>query len=54
MITLPDYHSLETIYESGASVVYRARRMRDDLAVTLKVPQGGYPTQRDIAKYLRE
>ena len=54
MISLPDYHSVEHIYESNLSVVYHARRMRDDLPVFLKLLKGDYPSPREIARYHRE
>lgn len=54
MIELPGYQVLEQIYESANSVVYRASREQDDLAVILKVLKEDYPAPAELTRYKQE
>ena len=54
MITLAGYHIAEKLYESGNSLVYRARREADDQPVVLKMLKDAYPSPERIAWFRRE
>ncbi|MCB0166358.1 MAG: AAA family ATPase [Anaerolineae bacterium] len=54
MMTSADYRITEKLYESGNSLVYRARREVDDRPVVLKMLKEAYPSPRRIAWFKRE
>ncbi len=51
---LPEYAVLAKLHEGPRAIVYRARRLEDDLPVILKVQRAEYPTPADIARIKRE
>ena len=53
-MALADYRITEKLYESGNSLVYRARREVDDQPVVLKMLKEAYPSPRRIAGFKRE
>lgn len=54
MRNIPGYQTVEQIYESENSVVYRAYRESDDVPVILKVLKEAYPSPELIAWFTRE
>ena len=54
MIKIPGYKIQSQIYASANSVVYRARRDKDDKPVILKLLKEGYPTPEEIIRYRQE
>jgi len=54
MITVPGCQILYKIHESPNSLVYRARRSRDNQLVILKVLKEDYPSQQAISNYRQE
>jgi PAS domain S-box-containing protein len=54
MTIIPGYHTLEQIYESPSSLVFRAVRPEDELPVVLKVLREDYPTPDEIIRYRQE
>ncbi|MDM8540104.1 serine/threonine-protein kinase PknK [Desulfococcaceae bacterium HSG9] len=54
MLKIPGYTIQSQIYESACSLVYRARRDKDDLPVILKLLKEDYPTPEEIIRYRQE
>jgi len=54
MFSIPGYTIAERLYESASSLIYRARRDADDLAVVLKILKKEYPTPEELARFERE
>ena len=54
MIEIKGYNSLNKIYESQRSQVYRAIREHDQQSVILKLLKQDYPSAIDIARFRRE
>ena len=54
MLSLPGYQTLQKIYESINSEVYRAIRQQDDRPVILKVLKEDYPTPSELKRYKQE
>lgn len=51
---VPGYETLNRIYESASSVVFRAYREEDGRPVVLKVLRGEYPSLSEILRYKQE
>ncbi len=54
MIAIPEYQTLDKIYESANSSIYRAIRNQDNKPVIVKVLNKEYPKPEQIAKYKQE
>ena len=54
MINFQNYQTIEAIHESNNSLVYRARCLRDNQLVILKVLKQAYPPPRRITEFQRE
>ena len=54
MIDLNGYHIIEQLHKGDHSVVYRARRLRDDVPVMIKYHRTDYPSAADLTRYSRE
>jgi len=54
MLTIPDYHITEPLYESAHSLIYRAYREADHLPVVLKLLRNEYPSPEEFARFRRE
>ncbi|MDJ1184889.1 AAA family ATPase [Roseofilum casamattae] len=54
MLSLPGYQTLEKIYDSSNSEVYRAIRQQDNRPVILKVLKEDYPTPSELTRYKQE
>ena len=54
MIKIRDYKIISVIYESPATIVYRALRGKDDLPVVIKLLKPDHPSQRKILEYKHE
>jgi diguanylate cyclase (GGDEF)-like protein len=54
MHTFSGYHIIDPLYESINSLVYRARRLYDDVPVVLKILREEYPSPERIAWLKRE
>jgi hypothetical protein len=54
MITISGYQTLEKIYESANSLVYRGRRIQDNQPIILKVLKEDYPTPAELSRYKQE
>jgi len=54
MIVLPGYTLNSKLYESSASLVYRAVRDEDNRPVILKVLRSDYPSPQEIVRYRQE
>ena len=54
MLTLTNYQSTEELYESGNSIIYRAKRTSDNQPVILKILKDEYPSATKIAWFKRE
>jgi serine/threonine protein kinase len=48
MSDIPGYHSLNKIYESKRTSVYRAIRSKDNLPVILKLLNSNYPSEKNL------
>lgn len=51
MSDIPGYHSLNKIYESKRTSVYRAIRTKDNLPVMLKLLNRDYPSREELTEY---
>jgi serine/threonine protein kinase len=54
MLTIPGYTTIEQLYESGHSLIFRGRRNADNLPIVLKLLKNEYPTREEIARFKRE
>jgi PAS domain S-box-containing protein len=54
ILVIPGYEILEQIYHSQNSLVYRARRHRDDRPVIIKLLAPDYPTPEALTRYKQE
>ncbi len=54
MIKIPGYKILDELYRNVHSVVYRARRESDNLAVIIKTLNSTLPTQEEIERFDQE
>ena len=52
--SLSGYVLLETLFESGKSLIYRAQRETDSLLVVIKVIHSEYPTLEQVSRLRRE
>jgi predicted ATPase/signal transduction histidine kinase/tRNA A-37 threonylcarbamoyl transferase component Bud32/ActR/RegA family two-component response regulator len=50
----PNYHLLNSVYESANSLVYSGRRIEDDKPVILKVLKQDYPSLEELTRYRQE
>jgi serine/threonine protein kinase len=53
-LALPGYTSVDIIYESAKTVVYRAVRERDGMPAAIKTLRGEYPTRQEVARFRHE
>ena len=53
-LEIPDYHILQTLYESGQSLVYRGQRKIDQHPVILKILKAVHPTAAEVARFKHE
>lgn len=53
MVDLNSYHIIEQIHK-GDHLVYRARRLRDDVPVMINCHRTDYPSAADLTRYSRE
>ena len=54
MVDLSSYQIIEQIHKGDHSVIYRARRLRDDVPVIIKRHRTDYPSAADLTRYSRE
>jgi len=54
MLSLTDYQTVRSIYESANSQVYRGIRNKDNQPVILKVLKENYPTPSELTRYKQE
>ncbi len=54
MITLPGIDIQDKIYESSNSLVYRGIRVRDGLAIVIKLLKQDYPSPQELTRYRQE
>jgi len=54
MLNIPGYQIIKQIYESANSSVYRAVRIKDNLAVIFKVLKENYPSPEELSRYRQE
>ena len=54
MISVSGYRTFDEISVSSRSIVFRGRRIEDDLPVIVKVLKGDYPTVREVVRYKQE
>ncbi|MCK5230862.1 MAG: hypothetical protein KAR13_11385, partial [Desulfobulbaceae bacterium] len=54
MFNLADYQSVSRIFESDNTLIYRARRNKDNLPVILKILKGDYPEPEKLATFRHE
>lgn len=51
---LSNYETIEKIYESNNSVIYRSKRKKDGLPVIIKILNDKYPSREKVAKFKYE
>ena len=49
-----DYQSIEQLYESATSLIYRATRKSDRQPIILKLLKGSYPSITELSRYKQE
>ncbi len=54
MDTNTDYEIIAKLYESGNSLVYRAKLKPDDRPIVIKILKDNYPTPDELARYQQE